>query len=112
MPKMLPPTLRERNRYIVFELISGSRFSREDVSKAVWNTLLRFLGELGASRTSLWVMDWVVEKQTGIVKVNHDSVECVRASLAFMREINDVPVVFHVLGTSGTLKKAREKWVN
>ncbi|MEA3254497.1 MAG: Rpp14/Pop5 family protein [Candidatus Altiarchaeota archaeon] len=109
MSKPLIPTLRERNRYIAFELISDSRFRREEVVKAVWNTVLRFLGEYGASRTSLWIMDWNEEKQNGILKVNHNSVEEVRAALALLKDINKENCIPHVLGISGTLKKTREK---
>lgn len=111
MSKPLLPTLRERNRYIAFELISDSRFKREEVVKAVWNTVLRFLGESGASKTSLWLMDWSEEKQSGILKVNHNSVDEVRAALALLKDINKVNCIPHVFGVSGTVKKTREKYL-
>lgn len=111
MPKQIQPTLRERNRYIAFEIISDSRLGRGDVVKAAWNAVLRFLGELGASRTSLWVMDWDEEKKKGILKVNHKSLEEVRAALALIKEINNQRVIFHILGVSGTVKKTREKYL-
>jgi len=57
-------------------------------------------------------MDWNSEKQIGILKVNHRSVDDVRASLAVVKEINNLPVIFHVIGISGTLKSARSKYVN
>jgi len=111
MSKPLLPTLRERDRYIAFELISNSRFGRDEVVRAVWNTTLRFLGEYGTSKTSLWLMDWNEEKQNGILKVNHRSVEEVRAALALLRDINKGDCIFHVLGVSGTIKKTRERYL-
>ena len=111
MLKPIPPTQRERNRYIVFELISSTKFDRNSVVRCICNSVLDFIGEAGAGKTSLWAMDWDEEKQIGILKVNHRSVDDVRASAALMKEINNSPVIFHVLGVSGTLKIARSKYV-
>jgi ribonuclease P/MRP protein subunit POP5 len=112
MPQMIPSTLRERNRYIAFEIVSDSPVSRGEVVKAVWGTLLRFLGELGASKTALWVMDWDEEKQHGILKVNHGSLDEARAALVLMKEANGRPIVFRTLGVSGTVKKTKEKFLS
>ncbi len=112
MPKPILPTLKERNRYIAFESISDSGFSRNDVVKAVWNSILNFFGEMGASRTSLWVMDWDEKKQKGILKANHRGVDTVRTSLALVEGINGHKVIFNVLGISGTIKKARERYLS
>lgn len=111
MLKPIPSTQRERNRYIVFEIISEGNFDRKIVVRSVWKSVLNFIGEVGASRTSLWAMDWDDERQRGIIKVNHKSVSDIRASLAVIKEIDNSPVIFHVLGVSGTLKKARSKYV-
>jgi len=110
MLKPLPPTLRERNRYLTLELLSDSNFGREELIKAIQNSCLNFLGELGTSKTSLWLLDWDERKRKGILKVNHKSVDEVRASLALIKEINKKPCILHVLGVSGTVKKAREKF--
>jgi ribonuclease P/MRP protein subunit POP5 len=111
MPKQILPSMRERSRYIAFELISDSALSRGDVVKAVWGSVLRFLGELGASKTSLWVMDWDEKHNRGILKVNHKSLEEVRAAFTLIKEINDQRVIPHVLGVSGTVKKTRQKYL-
>ena len=111
MLKPIPPTQRERNRYIVFEIVSKGKFDRKTVVRNIWKSVLNFIGEAGAARTSLWAMDWNEEKKVGILKVNHRSVGDVRASAALMREINNLPVIFQVLGVSGTLKKARSKYL-
>jgi ribonuclease P/MRP protein subunit POP5 len=111
MPKQLLPSLRERNRYIAFEIISDSDIARKDVVKAIWNSALQFLGELGASKTSIWVMDWDDKMKNGILKVNHKSVDDVRAAMALLKGINGGRAIFHVRGISGTVKKARGKFL-
>ena len=51
--KHLKPTLREKNRYVAFALNCGRKCSRDEVVKAVWNTVIRFLGEINAGTLSL-----------------------------------------------------------
>lgn len=111
MPKPLLPTLKERNRYLVFELISDSKVDRDSVIRAIWNSSLTFLGELGTSKSSLWLTEWDSAKGIGILKVNHKAVDKARAALALVKEINKKPCIIHVLGISGTIKKAKEKWI-
>ena len=111
MSKPLPASIRERNLYMVFELISDSNFRREDVNRTVRNSTQRFLGELGSSKTSHWVIEWDEKIQKGILKLNHRSVDEVRSSLALVSKINDAKIIFHVLGVSGTIKGAREKYM-
>ncbi|MBD3261667.1 MAG: ribonuclease P [Candidatus Altiarchaeales archaeon] len=108
MPKLLPKTLRERNRYIAFEVVSNQRPSRRDLVSSLWYYHLRLWGEYGASRSSLWLMDWDKEKARGIIKVNHKSVDDVRATLALTSKIDRDDALIHVLKVSGTLKKARQ----
>lgn len=112
MPKPLLPTLREKNRYIAFEVISDSQFERNELVRGIWAGVLGFLGEQGAGRTSLWAMDWDGSKSTGILRVNRKSVEEVRAAMALIKSVNNKNVIFHVLGVSGTLKSLREKFLN
>ncbi|MBM3309765.1 MAG: ribonuclease P protein component 2 [Candidatus Altiarchaeales archaeon] len=106
--KPLKPTLREKNRYVAVEVVCDRKCTRDEVVKAVWNTILRFLGELNASKMSLWVMDWNDEKQRGILKVNHKSVKDLRIGLTMLGKIGENRASTRVLGVSGTLKQARE----
>ncbi|MFC2154244.1 Rpp14/Pop5 family protein [Candidatus Altiarchaeota archaeon] len=106
--KPLPPTLRERNRYLSFKVEGGKPFKDEDVGKAVWFNCLRILGEAGLSGTGLRVIEFDAKKQMGILKVNHKSVDKTRASLALIKEVDREPAAFHTIRVSGTVKKARE----
>lgn len=107
----LPSSKRERNRYLVYEVLSDSPVKGEDMGKAIWKTALDFLGELGVSRSSLRVVDFDENKQKGVIKVNHLSVEEARMVLALIKEVNKSKVALNVLGVSGILKKARSKWL-
>jgi ribonuclease P/MRP protein subunit POP5 len=112
MTKPTPPTLRERNRYIVLELSAGKKLGREEVVKASWDTILRFLGEWGAGETGFYLMDWDKEKNRAIIRVNHKSVEKIRPAIALIKKVGETPVRPRILGVSGTLKKTRTRWMN
>ncbi len=108
MLKPLPSTLRERSRYIVLELNGEGSYSKKEMSAVLWNTTLQFLGELGASKLNLWVIDWDRKKNRGIVKVTSSSLDDMVASIALIKDVNGKRVIPQVLKVSGTLKKARE----
>ena len=51
------------------------------------------------------------EKQRGIIKVNNKMVNNLKASLCFIKTIENQPVVVKSVGVSGILKKAQEKYI-
>jgi ribonuclease P/MRP protein subunit POP5 len=108
MPKLVKPSLRERNRYVVVDIMSERQLERKPVVDAIWGALLRLFGEFGAAKTSLWVMDWEPQKRRGIVKVNHESVDMLRAAAATVKEIDGKKAIISVTRVSGTLRAARE----
>ncbi|MFH0860253.1 MAG: Rpp14/Pop5 family protein [Candidatus Altiarchaeota archaeon] len=111
MAARYPPTLRERNRYLVLKVESSVRLNEKDVLHALLNATQRLLGEVQAATTSLWLIEWDENKNIGILKTNHKTVDPVRASIVTITEINKTPVLPHIIGVSGTIKKARQKWI-
>lgn len=111
-PNILSSTLRERKRYVAYQLISESKVNFSDVTNTIWHSLLNFLGELGTADSHIWVIKNIYdeEKQIGLVKCKHTAVEQVRAALALIQRIGDMRVVFKILGVSGTLKAAKKKF--
>ena len=110
--KILPSALREKKRYIVFEVISKEKVPFSDLVNSIWHSAISFLGELGASKTKLWVIKnlWNEQKQKGIIRCAHTEVERIRASLTLVDKVNDVPVIIKVIGISGTIKSAKKKF--
>lgn len=108
----LPPSKRERNRYLVYEVFSSeSPVHSEDIGRAIWKAALELLGELGVARSGLRVVDFDERKQKGVIKVNHTSVEEGRLVLSLVKEVNKKKLGLRVIGVSGILKKARGKWI-
>ncbi|MBI5347665.1 MAG: ribonuclease P protein component 2 [Candidatus Aenigmarchaeota archaeon] len=112
-PKFLPPILRLPKRYIVFEVISEKPVGYGDVSAALWESMLEFLGELSSSETRIWFVKnlYSMEKQRGIIKCAHSCVEQVRAAMALVQVVGESKAVFRVIGVTGTIKSARTKYL-
>ena len=104
--KILQPTLREKSRYIKFQILSEERIAYSDLEAAIWNTALEFYGETGASKLSLWLVKnlYNEEKQIGVIRCNNKSVEQTVAVLGLVSRLGDSRVVFKILKISGTIK--------
>jgi ribonuclease P/MRP protein subunit POP5 len=111
-PKPLPSSLRGRRRYIAYQVISESKFIFQDLSNSIWHSLLNLLGELGASKSDIWVARDIYDeiKQIGIIRCSHDNVEQVRTALSLIERIGDVRIVVKVLGISGSIKATKMKF--
>ncbi|MEM7826263.1 MAG: Rpp14/Pop5 family protein [Candidatus Aenigmatarchaeota archaeon] len=105
-PKTLIPTLREKERYVKFKVISEQPISYVDLESAIWNLFLDFYGELGVSEISLWVIKnlWDEKEQVGVIKCNNKSVQKVLTGLNFIQRLGDSRVIFKILKISGTIK--------
>ncbi len=109
----LPSSLREKQRYIVFELLSDETHDLGAVVDAVWETTLNLLGEHGVAEAEPWVLKdlFDVEQQQGAIRVHKDHVPVVRASLALITRINGTDTTVHVLGVTGTMDSAERKYL-
>ena len=105
--KILSPTLRERRRYISFQIIpeKDEDFTYSDLEAAIWNVTLDFLGEDGVAKTSMWLLKdrWDPEKKTGIIRCNNKSTEVIIASLGLIDRLGDNRICFKIFKVSGTI---------
>jgi len=110
--KILPSSMREKKRYISFEVIPEpeEEFAYADLEAGIWNTMLDFLGEYGVSKTSFWLLKdcWDQKRHKGIIRCNNKSVESVIACLGLIDRLGDNRVCFKILKISGTIKKVKK----
>ena len=112
--KPVLPSLREKKRYLVFEVISKEKINDAgQVSDAIWHYSLQFLGQLGTAKAGLMVLNnkWDSKLQRGIIKVGHKHVDAVKAALVLAEKINDNDVIFRSIGVSGILRKAENRFL-
>lgn len=112
-PKTLPSSLREKKRYLAYEIISEEPVSFQDVVSAFWSSMLSLLGELGTAKANVWFVKdtWDGDRQRGVIRCRHTAVDDVRAAIATVEEIEDTRAIVQSLGVSGTMKGARKKYL-
>jgi len=113
-PKLLPPSMRSHKRYIVFEIVSEKQAEYNDFVSAFWSSILNFLGEQGTSEANIWIIKnlYEVKQQRGVIKCRHDYVEYIRTALMLIQIIGETKAVVHVLGVTGTIKSAKNKYLS
>src|SRR3989344_7257059 len=103
----LRPSLKQKKRYVLFEIKADRLFSLPEVSEAIESSLLRFLGEFGIAKASpsLVKEKWSDKKQCFVLKVNHQHVDELKSAVILNKKIKNTPVLIRSIVTSGTLKK-------
>ena len=112
--KPVLPSLREKKRYLVFEVISKDKIKSFDaVSNAIWQSCMQFMGQLGAAQAGIMPLEnkWNSETQKGIMKVSNKYLNHAKASLIFANKIEGKDVIFRSVGVSGILKKAEARFM-
>lgn len=107
--KRLLPSLRAKKRYLAFELISEESASRSDIVKEVTSSASSLLGDVTTSDCDIKVLGF--ENGKGIIQCSHTRVKETRASMAALTRINGKRATLRVLGISGTVKRATEKFL-
>lgn len=103
----LKPSLKQKKRYVLFEIQAAKLFSLQEVDEAIEASLLRFLGELGMAKASPMLVKekWSDKKQRFVLKVNHNYVDELKSAIILNKKIKNTPVLIRSIVTSGTLKK-------
>lgn len=121
----LLPSLKQKKRYVVFEIISEKNFSFEEIKQEVDKALLAFLGELGVAKASPMLIKEKSQNNksadmndvsnnkfnnkfnnTFIIKVNHKYTDELKSALILIKRIKNTPIIIRSVITSGTIKKA------
>ncbi len=108
--KILPSSLREKKRYIAFEVASeGEPVDRKALLDEIFFATQTLLGDMGSSQIGYRLMDF--NGSRGIMKVNLNAVEMARAAMATVCAIKGSRANVRVLGGAGTIRAAIEKYI-
>ena len=100
----LLPSLREKKRYLAFEIISDGAVSRRDFVDEIDRSASSLLGDIGSSECGLKMLSF--DRGVGIIKCVRTKTEHTRAVLATVNRVRGVRVAVHVIGSSGSVKGA------
>lgn len=106
------PSLRERKRYLAFEIISEAPIEEfNEFSEAFWTKSLEFLGELGCADAGFILIHEKYNKglQRGVIRVNNKHLNKLRATLALIENIDNKKSIVRSIAVSGMLNKAAQK---
>jgi RNase P/RNase MRP subunit POP5 len=112
--KPMLPSLREKRRYLVFEVVSKNKLSSASaVSSAVQRKTAEFLGELEAAKAGVHTLHdkWDSKKRKGVIRLNRKYVNHLKAALCMISRIENRKVVVKSVGVSGMLNKAEKKFM-
>ena len=101
--KPIIPSLREKNRYLVYKVRSNEKVSFNGAKSSLENACLKFMGGLGMARAGVMIMN-----NKGIVKVNNKYLNELHASLLLIEQIEGKKASVESVGVSGLLNKARK----
>lgn len=114
--KILPPTLREKKRYIGLKIYAKNKLTKDECIQMLWNSVLNIYGEIESSKINPWLIDF--KEVDNDKRFEYDCiVRCTRgfeneALTAFYTITNfrKNPIVAHSISTSGTIKSLNKKF--
>jgi len=95
---------RVKRRYLALLLDCERLPSEREFIDAVWASVTRLYGEVGASLTGLTLISLDVERKIAVIRISLVALSVVRASLAATTSLANSEASVHVLAVSGTLK--------
>lgn len=104
----IPPTLREKKRYILFKLICDNPIEENEVNFTINEIMLSLFGSFGSAKINSKLIEWNPKENTGILECERFSEKKAITALQFLREIKGIQVLPNIISVSGTLKSLRE----
>lgn len=104
--KPLLPTLREKKRYVAYEVMTTEPLGR-DVSGELLRHLSCTLGVFGMADAGILSISYNAERQRGVLRVANRMVPRVKAGLLLTKRLDGQRVSIRTLTVSGMLRKAK-----
>ncbi len=106
------PTLKEKKRYIAFELITDAEISFKECSKTLFSVAQELYGQVQLGRMGVWLLPERYGNNRGIIRVGHAYQDEVRMMLCFIQGRTGQSLAARSIVSSGILAKAAEAMEN
>jgi RNase P/RNase MRP subunit POP5 len=106
--KPLKPTLKEKKRYVVFELV-GKPMAFSDAKKAIEEGLHDYLGIKGMSEAGIIWFSKYYKDNIGFIKISNRSLSDVKDGLLFVKKYG---LIVKVILVTGLIDKAKKKVID
>lgn len=104
----LPKALRERKRYVLFEIKTKHKLEEMELKNALENLFLSLFGSIGSAEINARLVKFYPEKRIGIICCARGCEKRVRVALMFLKEVKDKPVRAQTIQCSGSLKALQQ----
>ncbi|MBS3144663.1 hypothetical protein J4208_03695 [Candidatus Woesearchaeota archaeon] len=105
--KPLIPSLREKKRYLHYEVTTETTLTAEEVKQAVQEALQQFLGDYGCAQAGIHCIENT--NKHGVLKTNTKQVNQVKTALALIKTIKNKSVMFKTIKVSGMINKVKRR---
>ena len=100
---------RVKRRYLALHLEMTDVPSEKELMDAIWSSVTRLYGEVGASLTSMALINFDASCKVAVIRTSLEALDSVRTSLACINSIAGKMCSVHVLAISGTIKALSKK---
>ncbi|MBI1972724.1 hypothetical protein HYS50_01835 [Candidatus Woesearchaeota archaeon] len=101
------PSLREKKRYLHYEVITEANRTAEEVKEAVQQAIHQFLGDYGVAQAGISLIENT--NKEGIIKVNTPYVNHVKTALALIKTMKNNPTRIATTKVSGMINKVKRR---
>ena len=95
---------RTKRRYLALQLECEAMPSEREIIDALWASITKLYGEVGASLTGLTLINFNPSRKIVVIRVLLAALPSVRASLPTVTAVAGSAASVHVIAVSGTLK--------
>jgi RNase P/RNase MRP subunit POP5 len=103
--KNLTPAMQEDTRYLKFRVHAEENVKISELVNGFWDVAIDFLGSKNLSHATPWIIanKFDEEKQEGVIRVNKEYEEGLRAALTLVHEFEGKEGFLQVKKVSGSL---------
>ena len=102
--KALLPSLKNKKRYIAFEIITDNKLLLKQPLNNTINELNQKLGLIEASKAGIMPVKYDVNTQIGILKNNNKYTDKIKTMMGMITELGTQETIINPIKVSGTIK--------
>ena len=106
---VLPPTLRENRRYVLFRIITQVDPTQKEVYRSMADSVAALFGDVGAAKMHPAVV-WS-EGEYAVARCTRGHEQSLIAALSVITRVCGEPAAFRSIATSGTILSLKKKVV-
>lgn len=101
------PSLRDKKRYVVYEIISETKIDQQAIKQEIQKTYKRLFGEIDFVIANIRFFSKYSTENKGIIEVERNHLEKLKVVFGWIKEIKNKKIIIRSALVSGTIKKCK-----